>query len=166
MKYKVTGIVAVIGLLILSAAAIQLTSRPSFCASCHSIAPLVASWEQSSHQHVSCLSCHADPGVVGLVKRKVYGLHELYVHVTNPDAVPMASADTWGFSQRCLDCHQNVRPDHENQVAALSHNRRHFEIEMACVNCHQGIGHYQEQRDPTPSGEVCIQCHGTNFNIQ
>lgn len=163
MKYKVTIIVAVIGLFIVGVAAMKITSQPSFCSSCHAISPLVESWENSSHQDVSCMACHAEPGLEGLIKRKAAGLKELYVHITNPAAVPKTNSDTWGFSQRCLDCHENIRPDHPEQVSQLSHNRRHFEIEMPCATCHEGLVHREDQFDPIPSREVCITCHGTTF---
>ncbi|MDW7674759.1 MAG: NapC/NirT family cytochrome c [Bacillota bacterium] len=163
MKYKITIIVALIGLVVVGAAAIKLTSQPSFCSSCHSISPLVESWETSSHQNVSCMSCHAEPGLVGLVKRKAYGLHELYVHVTNPEVVPKAQSDTWEFSQRCLDCHDDIRPGSDPQLSPLSHNKRHFELEMPCLTCHEGLVHREEQFDPLPSREVCLNCHGSTF---
>jgi trimethylamine-N-oxide reductase cytochrome c-type subunit TorC len=163
MKYKITMIVAVIGLIIVGAAAMKLTSQPSFCSQCHAISPLVASWEESVHQNISCMSCHAEPGVVGLIKRKAFGLKELYVHFTNPEIVPEAKSDTWAFSQRCLDCHENIRPEHPQQVSQLAHNRRHFELEMTCVSCHEGVAHPRDGVDPLPSLDGCIRCHGTTF---
>lgn len=163
MKRKVTLIVAAVGLIVFSAAAIQFTSNPSFCSSCHSISPLVSSWEESSHNEVNCLACHAEPGAVGLIKRKAYGLRELYVHVTDPEAVPKAQSDTWAFSQRCLDCHEEVHPEREDQVAALSHNKRHFEMEMSCITCHVGIVHNEDEYNPIPSREICLTCHSTTF---
>lgn len=57
------GIFAVVGM--------HYTSQPNFCASCHQIKPNVVSWSVGPHNDVTCLKCHADPGTVGYVKRKV-----------------------------------------------------------------------------------------------
>lgn len=159
MKYKITIIIAVIGLIIVSAAGIQYTSQPSFCANCHSIAPLVDTWEVSVHQNVSCMACHAEPGVAGAIERKAKGLHELYVHITNPDVVPEADSDTWEFSQRCLDCHDDLQ-----EVSPMAHNQRHFEMEITCVSCHVGVAHPEPGEKAIPTREEsCTPCHGTAF---
>ena len=75
------GISAVVGM--------HYTSQPNFCASCHQINPSVVSWSVGPHKDVTCLECHADPGTVGYVKRKVAGLNEVYLQVTNqiPDKI-------------------------------------------------------------------------------
>ncbi|MGF7186747.1 trimethylamine-N-oxide reductase cytochrome c-type subunit TorC [Desulfitispora alkaliphila] len=158
MKYKIITVIGVLGLMVLGVAGFHFTSQPSFCSNCHSISPLVDSWENSVHQNVSCMACHAEPGFTGAVERKANGLRELYVHVTNPEAVPQAQSDTWEFSQRCLDCHEDVQ-----EQSPLSHNQKHFDLEIPCVTCHEGVDHPEPGESGKATRESCVQCHGTTF---
>ena len=48
---------------------LKFTAQPNFCASCHEIAPHVASWSESQHKDVSCLECHTDYGKAGFIIR-------------------------------------------------------------------------------------------------
>ena len=46
------------------------SESPSFCGLCHNMKEYVESWKTSSHNQVSCLSCHRNPGFLNHVKGK------------------------------------------------------------------------------------------------
>jgi hypothetical protein len=54
--------------------AVEITSRPQFCGSCHVMAPYYASWQQSGHKNVACVECHISPGVTAEIRKKYEAL--------------------------------------------------------------------------------------------
>ena len=46
------------------------SESPSFCGLCHNMKEYVESWKTSSHNKVSCLSCHRSPGFLNHLKGK------------------------------------------------------------------------------------------------
>ena len=46
------------------------SESPSFCGLCHNMKEYVDSWKTSSHNQVSCLSCHRSPGFLNHLKGK------------------------------------------------------------------------------------------------
>ena len=92
------------------------TSEPEFCGLCHSNKipgpnGEVYTWEQSSHAKagVTCLDCHAKPGLINYFIRKILAIKDPIIQLTHPereivmklahpskDAAPMES---------CLFCH-------------------------------------------------------------
>src|SRR4030067_2930945 len=51
------------------------SESPSFCGLCHNMKEYVESWKISSHNKVSCLSCHRKPGILNHLKGKGEDLH-------------------------------------------------------------------------------------------
>ena len=53
-QHKATIVLALVaGAIALGAVAIPITNHPTFCASCHTIAPSYESWVKSSHREVT-----------------------------------------------------------------------------------------------------------------
>ena len=48
------GLVAGLGLIFM-ATAMEVSSRPAFCGSCHIMNPYYESWKQSSHKNIACV---------------------------------------------------------------------------------------------------------------
>lgn len=139
---------AVILLGILTYAGMHYTSQPNFCASCHQISPSVTSWAQGKHKDVTCLKCHADPGTIGYVTRKVGGLKEVYLHVTNQ--VPNKITARLN-PEACIACHTDSGfPKAKNLLLTsgdLAPKFPHAEIltnKTSCLTCHPNVGHSQE----------------------
>ncbi|MCD8511780.1 MAG: NapC/NirT family cytochrome c [Bacillus sp. (in: Bacteria)] len=80
------------------------TSTNEFCASCHSMAPQVYTFEASSHSNIDCVACHIEPGVVNYVEAKIFGLYELYVTVTNSER-PIIHSPYPISNEACERCH-------------------------------------------------------------
>lgn len=132
------GIFALVGM--------HYTSQPNFCASCHQIKPQVVSWSVGPHKDVTCLKCHADPGTVGYVKRKIGGLNEVYLQVTNqiPDKIEARLNPA-----ACIACHTGGSnfPKAKNLLLTsgeLAPKFPHTEMlqnNTSCLTCHQKVGH-------------------------
>jgi cytochrome c nitrite reductase small subunit len=132
------------------------TSQPNFCGNCHQIKPLVTSWASGPHQRVGCLDCHANPGTVGYVIRKVQGLGEVYHQVTNQiPAVLVAKVNT----QNCIICHTGARNDYPQaknikldtgpQAPKVSHKEMLNNQNVSCLTCHKYTGHPSLASSPT-----------------
>lgn len=137
MSKKFIIIIAIVILLIVvNVAALQFTSTPSFCGSCHYMAESRESWEESEHYSAAkCLDCHADPGMIGYLMAKANGLKELYVHLTQDiTRADIEAMDVHVNKESCLQCHQNVKEDQTHKLHES----------MECGACHIGMGHGAE----------------------
>lgn len=135
--YVWLGVVAAIGMI--AFAALEYTSSPGFCASCHEIEPSVEGWRTSVHattDAATCLDCHADAGFIGEMVAHVGGLQEAYVHISQkPEA-----QDIEGLvpAQRCLECHDDAWAD---EAFAAEHPTK----DAPCAVCHRETSHTNEK---------------------
>lgn len=147
------GIFLVLGLVL--AGAIKFTSYSGFCKTCHEMEPSYNAWRTSNHKSVECVNCHADPGIIGLIKTKAQGLSEVYRHITGNYKTPITiTSDTNAFSSRCLICHKNIKGK------GKPHNKTHFEVGANCTGCHHGLVHDPDTNRRLPNRSVCVPCHG------
>ncbi|WP_425804310.1 cytochrome c3 family protein [Desulfitobacterium sp. Sab5] len=150
-KFKKIFLITFSSLALLAIAAtvgMHYTSKPDFCASCHQIKPQVTAWSAGPHNQVECLNCHADPGTVGYVKRKIGGLHEVYLQAT--DQVPDKIVARFNVAT-CISCHTGNRTqdypqakDIRQKTGPLAPKMDHSKIlsdNVSCLTCHQNVGH-------------------------
>jgi nitrate/TMAO reductase-like tetraheme cytochrome c subunit len=148
-KTKRIIIIASLAIMLLGISAVVVmhyTSQPNFCASCHQINPSVVSWSVGPHKDVTCLKCHADPGTIGYVKRKVAGLNEVYLQVTNqiPDKIEAKI-----IPAACIYCHTGSSefPNEKNlllttgELAPMFPHTEMLQNNTSCLTCHQNVGH-------------------------
>lgn len=124
-----------IGLAVVGVGAWEFTSSPSFCGSCHEIAPSVQGWRESAHaDKAKCMDCHSEAGFVGEALTHLGGVQEAYMHLTEK---PQQS-DIHGFvpSERCLACHEK---DWDKLPAAHPRKDAH------CGVCHRGTAHTNDK---------------------
>lgn len=124
--------VAAVALIGLTWVALELTARPSFCASCHEMRSSVQGWREGSHAENDCLDCHADPGVVGYLEAHVAdGLRDVWIHFTQrPDTIRIPAEMS---PARCLRCHEDEYRDEEVPSD-------HPDRDSDCTECHgEGI---------------------------
>ncbi|MHB1125929.1 MAG: cytochrome c3 family protein [Bacillota bacterium] len=160
---RLLGLIVVLGLGLIVTAIIgmEYTSRPAFCPTCHEMNPMFRTWLTSSHRNVSCLSCHGEPGVAGLIRTKLDGLEQVYRHVTNSYKRPITiTSDTRAFSQRCLACHQDIDKAEKNAATTGPHNPKHVSAGLTCTQCHKGLVHNEKTNQTMPSRDTCRSCHG------
>ncbi|MBC7121475.1 MAG: NapC/NirT family cytochrome c [Candidatus Methanosuratus sp.] len=155
-KRTVIIICVVVVLLVAFAGVFVYTATPSFCASCHEMAPRVAYWESSAHSHFDCFTCHSEPGMLGEFKAHLAGVREVFLHFTNLYTTPIhAEVD----NALCLDCHQTIEERNVVGDIVMVHGR-HMRNDVLCTDCHDPLVH----RDPSslvqsPAKETCITCH-------
>jgi nitrate/TMAO reductase-like tetraheme cytochrome c subunit len=138
-------------LILLAGVGMHYTSQSNFCTSCHEIRPEVATWQVSPHNQVACLDCHANPGTVGYVSRKLQAVKELYVHFTNQ--IP-TSIQAQVNIQTCILCHtgQNAKFSNAKNITLtsgpLAPSTSHTFIldnKVNCLNCHRYTAHPPSQ---------------------
>ncbi len=151
-KVMLVTLIVIVVLGVGAYAGMHYTSRPQFCATCHEIAPQAASYENSPHANagVECLDCHAKPGTLGYIKRKVASYKEVYEQVTNQ--VP-AKIEWTPHLDSCLDCHSGKNSKFPNarnitltsgpNAPAINHKPM-LDASINCLGCHQKIGHSQK----------------------
>ncbi|MCP9451238.1 MAG: NapC/NirT family cytochrome c [Nitrospira sp.] len=150
----IMGFVA--GALSLSAA-VSVTDRPTFCTSCHLIAPSYESWAVSTHKEVTCVTCHVRPGIEGWMHDKAWvGIRDTirYLTGTYPDAHNLKAHVESGI---CLGCHSHIArvsevaprdlPPPVKEVGLIMSHRKHMEAFKirgqgeGCTTCHAGVVH-------------------------
>ena len=90
--------------------AVKHMETPQFCgASCHSMAPEFAAYQNSPHSRVECVECHVAPGAAGWFASKTSGVRQLVQTVfhNEPKPVPSALASNRLVPARetCENCH-------------------------------------------------------------
>lgn len=150
----IIGVMA--GALSLSAA-VSVTDRPTFCASCHLIAPSYESWAASTHKAVTCVACHVRPGIEGWMHDKAWvGIRDTirYLAGTYPDVHNLKAQVE---SDICLSCHRHIARVSEvaprdlplpvKEVGLIMSHRKHMEAFQVrgqgegCTTCHAGVVH-------------------------
>jgi nitrate/TMAO reductase-like tetraheme cytochrome c subunit len=155
-------------ILALAAGLASWTATPSMCASCHEIAPAVASWKTSAHARVGCPECHEPV-------RPWYRFPETFLfraqmlkrdvdaHRLNPDASSLttAAANLRPVpDENCLQCHDLVREVTPPTGLIIDH-AKHVERNKSCVSCHRWTAHPPTDAEkPLLMMAQCFQCHG------
>lgn len=146
------------------------TSSPALCGSCHEMAPSHASWSQSAHTSVKCVTCHETP-------REWYGTPARYAergrllardtwrHLTGrlgEPADPRAIGRTSPMPDEvCLQCHTPDRRATSGFRILIDHVE-HAERTGSCVACHVFTAHPDEALGrPLSLMTRCYDCHGT-----
>lgn len=175
----VTGFLIIVGAV--SAGAINATSTPQFCSTCHEMQPEYVTWQVSSHANTAtCIQCHIEPGIAALVKDKAKAMVQVWEHVTGtyPDPIVMPHDLP---NDNCERCHEvgEIAPKGELKIP----HEKHLAGEVSCVTCHRGVAHADIARrglttgtdfsqwtiekakeeftreNTLPSMEACMTCH-------
>jgi len=141
--------------------AMEVTTKPEFCRSCHIMEPYYQSWATSSHKNVQCVDCHYEPGILETFEGKFKALSQLAKYVTATQGTkPWAEVSDYS----CLrsGCHSTrllegelqfgrIRFDHRQHLVGLRRGKR-----LRCTSCHSQI----VQGDHlTVTSATCILCH-------
>lgn len=145
----------------------KVTSRPSFCVSCHLMEPYFESWQESSHGDVSCMKCHAQEGLTGYLETKFTAASMLVNYATGlyKRSRPWAEVD----DNTCLQsgCHDSrllqgrveytkgVVFDHEPHLTETRRGRK-----LRCTSCHSQI---VQGEHITVTSSTCFLCHFKNI---
>ena len=90
--------------------AVEHMETPQFCgATCHTMHPEMAAYENSPHSRVECVECHVAPGATGWISSKMSGTRQFIETVlkTTPKPVPSALESNRLVPARetCENCH-------------------------------------------------------------
>lgn len=143
--YIALGVILAIG--VIAFAALEYTSSPGFCASCHEIEPSVEGWRSSVHatsDAATCMDCHADAGFVGEMVAHIGGLQEAYVHLSQKPESENISGEV--PAERCLECHDGAWDD---GTLPADHPTK----EAPCGVCHRATAHTNEKPIYVPADE-------------
>ncbi len=168
-----TGVL-VLGVLIVTAVALGVTSSYWFCANgCHKVQDdTIIAYNRSVHSKVSCMACHmpvnADPAT--FMVHKVKALGELYMTVTNTFELPLnpesAVAATMP-SEQCTQCHSDTRKITPPAGIIIDH-KAHADRGITCTTCHNRVAHVEDFKLTLPGNrrhedwmkmEACFRCH-------
>lgn len=112
-----------------------LSSDPSACANCHIMWPQYTSWSRSSHHAVAgCADCHLPQhGIRKWIAKAENGyLHSKAFTLQNfPEPIMITPKNAAILQENCIECHEDMT----HAVAGSG------DEEMACVHCHQAVGH-------------------------
>ncbi len=92
----------------LSQAAVDYMDSPGFCsATCHSMSPEYAAYQDSPHLKVECVECHIGPGRRAYVRAKLNGLWQVSVTMLNsyPRPIPTPLNNLRPAQEICESCH-------------------------------------------------------------
>ncbi len=146
-------------LLILTVVAVQVTSTPEFCGSCHIMQPYYQSWKTSTHTGIACVECHIPPGLGSEVRKKFEALAMIARYVTGT-----YSTNPWAEVEdaACLRCHDKrliqgkvlfgkVLFDHRPHLLELRRGKK-----LRCTSCHSQI---VQGSHVTVTPSTCFLCH-------
>jgi nitrate/TMAO reductase-like tetraheme cytochrome c subunit len=107
------GVTTVLNILIgtqVTYRAVKHMETPQFCgATCHTMTPELAAYQNSPHSRVECVECHVAPGAAGWISSKTAGIRQMVETVldTIPKPIPSAIASNRlvPASETCENCH-------------------------------------------------------------
>lgn len=119
--------------------AMDVTSFPSVCGSCHEMKPEHVTWQASAHSQIACTNCHIEPGVIHLVQNKVQALNHVYGHLRKNYYLPVQMKKTISNAV-CENCHTEARKITPSGDIKIPHEK-HLARGIACIKCHAGVAH-------------------------
>lgn len=161
---------------------LSFTNSPSFCSSCHEMAPEYSTYTASSHNQIACVQCHIKPGLINMMTHKVKSLKEVYYHFTGTPNQIVQTSDEEISNQNCLQCHSVNRLVTPSGDLKVNH-QGHLKDGIPCITCHSGVVHAKiaarglnvaadrsdwnqanaqkliEEKYLRPNMGTCIDCH-------
>ena len=139
--------------------AIQVTSTPTFCGTCHIMKPYWQSWKQSKHNRVACVECHISPGIGAELRKKYEALSMVVKYFTATYGTkPWAEVD----DANCLRCHErrllegrvNFHGVVFDHTPHLTESRKGFRLR--CTSCHSQV---MVGTHIAVTASTCALCH-------
>jgi cytochrome c-type protein NapC len=119
---------------------LSLTNSPSFCSSCHEMAPEYSTFTASAHSNISCVQCHIKPGFTNMITHKMKSMKEVYYHVTGIPEQIVQTEEEAVSNENCLQCHSKNRLVTASGDLKVNH-KGHIEKDIPCITCHAGVVH-------------------------
>ncbi len=154
----VVGLLIGVGLVALGTA-VEVSSQPAFCGSCHIMNPYYESWKTSSHSNIACVDCHIPPGPGAAIRKKYEALSMVTSYFTGTYGTnPWAEID----DAACLKCHErrllagrelfgDVLFDHTAHLSGMRRGK-----DLRCTSCHSQI---VQGSHIAVTESTCLLCH-------
>ena len=144
---------------VLTYGAMEASSTPAFCGTCHVMEPYYESWQASSHSEIACVDCHIPPGITAELRKKYEALSMVARYFT---ATYGTNPWTEVEDSACLECHErrllsgkvlfgDVLFDHGPHLSELRRGKR-----LRCTSCHSQI---VQGSHITVTATTCTLCH-------
>ena len=144
---------------VLTYGAMEASSTPAFCGTCHVMEPYYESWQASSHAEIACVDCHIPPGITAELRKKYEALSMVARYFT---ATYGTNPWTEVEDSACLECHErrlltgtvlfgDVLFDHGPHLSELRRGKR-----LRCTSCHSQI---VQGSHITVTATTCTLCH-------
>jgi len=162
-RYKIIIFTCLTAILLLIYPAVEITSTPSFCNSCHEIKPAVESWKVSDHGIVdgkaraTCRDCHIPSWknpVSVIINKSTHGIKDTYHHFFSKEEF---GKEDFYFAikhraiksmpdERCIACHKEIFDREKDIIQSGTEVIKglHTEKEvkkLSCLICHKHSGH-------------------------
>jgi hypothetical protein len=118
------------------------SESPSFCGLCHNMKEYVDSWKTSSHNKVSCLNCHRNPGLLNHLKGKWvdFQLALTYLMVGKTIRKLHYEIDDGSCLQKGCHRREDLKEEMIFKNVAFPHGRHLGELRrgmrLRCTTCH------------------------------
>ncbi len=180
-KLLLAIIVSVFVVLVVFTITLEVTSKPSFCSTCHYMKPYYESWQNSSHKDVTCTDCHFPPGLKNKLKGKftavsmvvnyftgVYKKSKPWAEISDKSCLRSGCHDTRKLKGK-VKFKKNIIFNHTPHLEGLRRGKQ-----LRCTSCHSQIvqgSHLSVTesscflchfKDVTPLNDViskCTKCH-------
>ncbi|BCX78728.1 cytochrome c-type protein [Campylobacter sp. 19-13652] len=146
--------------------ALEKTSDDKFCAVCHEMAAMSASYAKDTHSGANksgvsakCVDCHLPHTSLAryVLQKAKNGIVEGYIHFFgDPDSIDwvknLKNREHYVFDSGCLSCHTKVLENELLPTKAKQMHAHYKELlgtqkEIKCASCHVGVGHNFELRN-------------------
>lgn len=144
--------------------AAEATKSNDFCGtSCHEMQPYYRTWEASQHAEVECVGCHIPPGLWNYAKTKVFGMRELWVHLSGEVRRPIAVTRHIS-NEVCVGCHPTEQMGDAVMLGRWTVDFTHTGHAQVphCIDCHARVVHEDVPGVPAErptTMRVCFTCH-------
>jgi nitrate/TMAO reductase-like tetraheme cytochrome c subunit len=145
--------------MVLTYGAMEVSSTPNFCGTCHVMTPYYESWKTSNHSEIACVDCHIPPGITAELRKKYEALSMVARYFTATYGTnPWAEVE----DAACLECHErrllsgtevfgDILFDHGPHLSELRRGKR-----LRCTSCHSQI---VQGSHITVTATSCTLCH-------
>lgn len=143
------------------------SATPSACASCHYIKPHYESWSADRHRAAadSCLHCHLEPSVRGVVLYPLTFYGEVLSAASGGLIKPPIRTPPTDSGCRQSGCHSVNRLQSLSGQIRINHRLHAEKAEMHCRTCHVGAGHNGAGGRPVlPPMKLCEPCHAKEMD--
>ena len=156
-----------------TAVEVEKTESGSFCAKCHTMAPMAIALARSVHGGhnpygiaAQCTDCHLPHHSLAayMIKKGEVGLHDVVVEVFTDTAdinwtAKRQKAKTFVYNSGCLSCHNSL--DHskmEHVDPSVVKKIMDKSLKTSCIECHTDVGHKWDKNllDEIKSGKATV----------